>query len=265
MFFTLPFIGIDPVALQLGPIAIHWYGISYVVGIILGYYYAKWLIKRNKLPISAAMFDDLLTYIIIGIIAGGRLGYVLFYDPLSYLANPLDIFKTYMGGMSFHGGITGVIISIVVFCRKYHQDFVAFCDLISIVTPIGLMLGRIANFINGELYGRPTDMPWGIIFPGEHIARHPSQLYEAFSEGMILLILMYFISSKIHIRTYCTAVFLIGYSIARISCECFREPDAHIGYIYEVTMGQILSLPMLIFGLGLLLRIYKQKQNYSKL
>ena len=243
---------INPVALQIGPIAIYWYGIAYAVGILLGLSYAKQLSIKYSLDLTTKLLDDYLVYLIIGVILGGRIGYILMYDPMRYFANPVEILQIRSGGMSFHGGILGVGLLSYAFCKRNKVNFLALTDVVSIVAPIAIFFGRIANFINGELYGKITSMPWGVIFPNDIHSRHPSQIYEAFLEGIILLIIMYFAGRKILQRGRSTGVFLIFYHVFRIFCELFREPDVQLGFVIsKISMGQLLSMPFLILGLYL--------------
>jgi len=245
------FPSIDPVALRIGTLSIYWYAISYIVGIFGCIFYAQKLSDKYSLDITRKDFDALFTYIVLGVIIGGRTGYVLFYDPIKYFANPLEIFQTYKGGMSFHGGFAGFILASYIFSKRHKIEYLKLMDLAAIVTPFGIFLGRIANFINGELYGRVTNARWAIIFPdSDGLPRHPSQIYEASLEGLLLLVIMYFASKKIHNRCYNIGIFLIFYSVFRIVCEFFREPDMHIGFIIsEFTMGQLLSIPTLLLGI----------------
>lgn len=246
----IQFPDINPIALQVGPISIYWYGIAYVVGILLGLSYAKYLSEKYNLEITPKLLDDYLVYLIIGVIGGGRIGYILIYNPAQYLANPLEILQIRSGGMSFHGGVIGVGILSYIFCRRNFIKFLSLIDVVSIVAPIAIFFGRIANFINGELYGRVTLVPWGVVFPGEIYSRHPSQIYEAFFEGIILLIIMYLSSRKIKQTGYNTGIFLVLYHVFRILCELFREPDIQLGFIIsEISMGQLLSVPLLILGI----------------
>ncbi|WP_341764127.1 prolipoprotein diacylglyceryl transferase [Candidatus Tisiphia endosymbiont of Beris chalybata] len=254
------FPNINPVAFYVGPFAVHWYSLAYICGIILAWFYAYKIIKKFKINITHFQLEKFVTWAVLGIIIGGRLGYVLLYDPLQYLAEPIKILKTYEGGMSFHGGMLGVIISSYFFCYKYKINFLALGDILATIAPIGLFLGRIANFINGELYGRVTNMPWGIVFPSSDLQpRHPSQLYEAIFEGIILFLILFYATFRnktIKIAGINSAIFLIFYSIFRIIIELFRQPDSQIGFIYSnLTMGQILTVPMLILGSYLLVRV----------
>jgi len=243
---------INPVALHIGPITIYWYGIAYVVGILLGLSYAKKLSMKYSLDLTTKLLDDYLVYLIIGIILGGRIGYILIYDPMMYFADPVAMLRIRNGGMSFHGGVVGVGIVSYIFCKRNQINFLVLTDLVSIVAPIAIFCGRIANFINGELYGKITSMPWGVIFLNDIHPRHPSQIYEAFFEGIILLIIMYFASKKIKQKGYSTGIFLVFYHIFRIFCELYREPDVQLGFIVsKISMGQILSMPFLILGIYL--------------
>jgi phosphatidylglycerol:prolipoprotein diacylglycerol transferase len=251
------FPNIDPIAISLGPISIHWYGIAYVLGIIFGTYIIRRLEKKYKIAkMDSEEFDNLVVYIIIGIVAGGRIGEILFYTPKMIIDDFWEIFKIWHGGMSFHGGIIGVSISIWIFCLKHKKKLLAVTDLIACATPVGLFFGRIANFINAELYGKKTGVAWGIIFPDtDFYPRHPSQLYEAAAEGILLFCIMLIAVRATSIRHHngrISGLFLIFYSIFRIVIENFREPDSHIGYILNIaTLGQLLSLPMLALGIFL--------------
>jgi len=257
----MPFPNIDPIAFHLGPIAVHWYGIAYVVGILGWWRYTLWL--SDKYPqITRKDIDDFIVWAVFGVVLGGRLGYVLFYKPEYYLTHPLEIVQTWHGGMSFHGGLLGVIIAVALFARQRGLTFLQFADVGSCGVPIGLFFGRIANFLNSELYGRITDFEWGVIFPnGGPLPRHASQLYEAFLEGFVLFLVMTYFATKTNFgqkRGFLTGLFLTGYGVARITAEFFREPDAFLGYFAGgITMGQILSLPALAFGLFLMIRAQK--------
>jgi phosphatidylglycerol:prolipoprotein diacylglycerol transferase len=249
----IAFPDINPVALQIGPVSVYWYGIAYVVGILGGLFYAKRFSSTHSLDVTPKLLDDYLTYLIIGIILGGRVGYVLIYDPVRYFLNPIEIIQIRNGGMSFHGGVIGVSLLSYIFCRNNKINFLSLTDIISIVAPIAIFFGRAANFINGELYGKITSMPWGVIFLDDmHHVRHPSQIYEALLEGIILCIIMYYASQNIRQKGYNTGIFLVFYHIFRIFCEFFREPDIHLGFIIsKISMGQLLSIPFLILGLYL--------------
>ena len=261
----------DPVLIDFGFLQIRWYSISYILGILLGWAYASKLIRKTAKDkysvdnITKTQLDDLIIYLILGIIIGGRLGYIILYNFQYYSQNIIEIFKIWEGGMSFHGGLLGVVISILVFSNKNKLNFFKFSDIVSCVAPIGIFLGRIANFINGELYGKISNLPWAIIFPnGGSVSRHPSQIYEALLEGVLLFILINFLALKknLLIKTgYISGLFLILYSILRIFSEIFREPDSHIGYIFNYfSLGILLSLLILIIGFVIIF-IKKNEQN----
>ena len=262
----------DPVLIDLGIFQIRWYSMAYILGIVMGWMYAYRIIKltrENKYnfkQITTSQFDDLIIYLVIGIILGGRFGYVIFYNFEYYIQNFIEIFKLWKGGMSFHGGLLGVIISIIIFAKNKKENFFKFADIVSCIAPIGIFLGRIANFINGELYGKVSTLPWAIIFPhGGNIPRHPSQIYEAILEGIVLFLLInYFaLKKKLLFRTgYVSGLFLIFYSIVRIFSEFFREPDIHLGLFFNYfSLGVLLSLVTLIAGLSIILSIKKNEQN----
>ena len=263
---AIHFPDIDPVAFSIGPLDIRWYALSYITGFILGYIYCIWLLKKicshaNK--ITADHLDALLLWLIIGVILGGRSGYVLFYNAPYFLSHPVEIFYIHHGGMSFHGGLLGAGISLYLFSKVHKVSFLALSDLVAAAAPIGLFFGRIANFINAELYGRTSSLPWAVIFPnGGDVPRHPSQLYEALLEGLVLwLVMLIFIlkNNAIDRKGQLTGLFLAGYGIMRFIVEFFRLPDAQIGFIFEIfTMGQILCLPMIFLGLWL---IYYQSKK----
>ena len=266
-------------------LAIRWYALAYIIGILLGWQFALLAIRRvylwpkNRPPLESAQVENLLTWVIVGVILGGRLGYVIFYKPIYYLANPGEILMLWNGGMAFHGGLVGVIIAAFLFYRRNNITYASGADLLALCTPVGLLLGRLANFINAELWGRATNLPWGVAFPGEAAqacgqvtglcARHPSQLYEAFLEGLVLLLLLIYISFRKRALTrpgLVTGTFFAGYGIARFIVEFARQPDLHfqsadnpLGYWlyienFGITMGQILSLPMIFVGLALVIR-----------
>ncbi|MEZ5813066.1 MAG: prolipoprotein diacylglyceryl transferase [Rhizobiaceae bacterium] len=257
---ALTFPDIDPVIVAIGPIAIHWYGLGYVVGILFAWWHAKWLVSKpqlwagNKPAMTGEDLDDFLLWAAAGVVLGGRLGYILFYDPARYFANPLDMFAVWQGGMSFHGGLLGTILAMIVFARRRGIRVWSLLDTVASGVPVGLGLVRIANFINSELWGRPTDVPWAFVFPnGGPAPRHPSQLYEAALEGLVLFaVLSLFIHRGHRLKTprFIGGVFVAGYGLSRILVEFFREPDAHIGYLAGgwLTMGMVLSLPMVLAG-----------------
>ncbi len=256
MAFDFP--NIDPVAVYLGPIPVRWYALAYIAGFILGWKYCLYLagLDGEKRP-NKNDVDDFLPWAILGVIVGGRLGYVLFYQFELYMADPLEIARIWHGGMSFHGGILGVMGSLLIFCRYRGIPVLRLADMLAVVAPIGLFFGRLANFVNGELFGRTTNMPWGVVFPdGSEMPRHPSQLYEAALEGLLLFAVMFFLSRRENIRGregFLSGVFLAGYALSRGFVEFFREPDLQIGMIGGfVTMGQILCVPMLLGGVALM-------------
>ena len=262
----------DPVLIDLGLFQIRWYSIAYILGIIFGWMYALHIIKsisKNNLsflPIKKYQFDDLIIYLVIGIIVGGRLGYIFFYNFDYYTQNFSEIFKIWHGGMSFHGGLIGIIISTYLFSKISNTNFFKFTDIISCVAPIGFFLGRIANFINGELYGKISNLPWSVIFPaGGSISRHPSQIYEALLEGIVLFVLINFFALRkkfLFKAGYTSGTFLILYSLLRILGEYFREPDEHIGYIFgSISMGSLLSFATALSGILILFFISKKNEQ----
>ncbi|MGO4386432.1 prolipoprotein diacylglyceryl transferase [Microvirga sp. 2YAF29] len=257
---------LDPVAFSIGPFAIRWYALAYVAGLLGGWFYAKRLAAKAELwtPLSQPKptdIDDLIVWVALGVVLGGRVGYVLFYNLHTYLQNPLEMFAIWRGGMSFHGGFLGAVLAIVLFARSRGLNALAMLDMAAVVTPIGLFFGRIANFINGELWGRPApNFPYAVVFP--HAGpepRHPSQLYEAFGEGLVLFIIMAIAARKFGFKRpgLLGGIFVLGYAIARIVCEFFREPDAQLGFLFGssiqalsggITMGMVLSVPMALVG-----------------
>ena len=261
----------DPVFVDLGLFQIRWYSIAYIIGIILSWIYSIKVIKQmarnhNFSKIKQKNFDDLIIYLIIGIVIGGRLGYVIFYNFEYYSKNFFEIFKLWEGGMSFHGGLIGVIIVTIIFSKIQRINFFYFTDIISCVAPIGLFLGRVANFINGELYGKISTLPWAVVFPnGGNISRHPSQIYEAFLEGILLFFLINFfgLKKKLLLKAgYVSGLFLIFYSIARIIGENFREPDVHLGYFFNYfSMGLMLSCATFLAGCFIIFFIRNNEQN----
>lgn len=257
-FLAISFPEIDPVLLQIGPFAIRWYALAYITGLVLGWRMMVHFVRREQKGLTAQKVDDFLVWATLGVILGGRIGYVLFYKPDFYFANPTEIFMVWQGGMSFHGGFLGVVISAFLFCRKHKIETYLLADLLSVVAPIGLFFGRIANFINGELFGRVTDVPWAMIFPhGGNLPRHPSQLYEAALEGLLLfIILMVAKQSSFGSKPGAlTGIFLLGYAAARGFVELYRQPDDYLGFLIGgLTMGQLLSIPMILVGAYLLAR-----------
>jgi phosphatidylglycerol:prolipoprotein diacylglycerol transferase len=267
--FALAFPAFDPVLIQVGPFAIRWYALAYIGGLVLGWQYVKWLVARPGWRLTPLEIDDLLLYVTLGVVLGGRLGYVVFYRPGYYLSDPLAALAVWEGGMSFHGGLIGVVTAIILFGWRRQRPLFEIGDAVCAAVPIGLFFGRIANFINGELYGRPSDVPWAVVFPrGGTEPRHPSQLYEAVLEGLVLfLIVTWFARQPRHPEQEgrIAGVFLAGYAVARTIAELFREPDAHLGYLLGgLTMGQLLSLPMLAAGLLLIARSHAGRSSAAR-
>ena len=261
IILAIPFPQIDPIAIEIGPLAIRWYALAYISGLVLGWQYLRLLVRRPGWAMSPADVDDLLFHAAIGIIVGGRLGFVLFYHPEHYLWNPLEILFIWQGGMAFHGGLVGVVVAAWLFARMRQLPVLEVGDACAAAAPIGLFFGRIANFINAELWGRPTELPWGVIFPGAGpLPRHPSQLYEAVLEGLVLFAVLFWLARRPRrpeLHGLLGGVFLTGYALARFAVEFVREPDAHLGQVaFGLTMGQLLSPPMLAAGLALLVRCY---------
>jgi len=250
---VIPFPAIDPVIFSIGPLEVRWYGLMYLLGFVAGYFVIRSELRRKgPIPVEAA--EDFLFYLIVGLLVGARIGYALFYNLGSYLSAPWEILAVWHGGMSFHGGLVGMVVSGAIFARSRNVSFLELADIGALAAPIGLMLGRMGNFINGELYGRVTTLPWGIVFPsGGPLPRHPSQLYEALFEGLFLFVLLWCLRKRIRIPGGLVATFLIVYATMRFLIEFVREPDPQLGFIFDgLTMGQILCLAMLVAGLGLL-------------
>jgi phosphatidylglycerol:prolipoprotein diacylglycerol transferase len=252
------YINIDPVALQLGPLAVRWYGLMYVVGILGGWWLGRVLARRPWSPVTQPQVDDMVTCLALGVILGGRIGSVLFYNFGAFLDDPLMLLRIWEGGMSFHGGFLGVLVAMAWYGRRINVSFWELTDFIAPLITVGLGAGRVGNFINGELWGKPTDVPWAFIVDG--VARHPSQLYEACLEGLLLFLILWNFASKPRPRMAVSAVFLIGYGVFRFVIEFVRLPDAHIGYMAWgwLTRGQLLSLPMIIFGIAILIMAYRR-------
>lgn len=263
------FPNLDPVALSLGPLDIRWYALAYLAGILLGWFYAAHWARRDEGAPTAEHIDDFVSWAVLGVILGGRLGYALFYNAPYYLDNPVDILKLWEGGMSFHGGVLGVFAAMLAFARFKEIPFLRLADIVCAAAPIGLFFGRIANFINGELYGRATDGPWGMIFPGsDGQPRHPSQLYEAALEGLLLFIVLFVLMRVSFVRAragFVAGAFVAGYGAARSVIELVREPDAHLGFIFmHLSMGQLLSLPMILLGLCVMIFAVKKGDIHAK-
>ena len=244
----------DPVAVSLGPLAIRWYGLMYLAGFAAGWWLGSVRISKKNAPIDRSQLDDLLFHVVLGIILGGRLGYVLFYKPAYYASHPLEIFFIWQGGMSFHGGFLGVLVAAAFFARRHRIDWLRLMDFVAPLVPIGIAAGRLGNFINGELWGRVTDAPWGMVFRGAgNLPRHPSQLYEFAGEGLLLFLILWIYSSKSRPRGSVSAMFLLGYGVLRFLAEFAREPDDFLGFLaLGMTMGQWLCAPMVIGGIALL-------------
>ena len=269
-FLLIDFPVFNPIAVQIGPIAIRWYALAYIVGIVAGWIYARALVKNERLwagevPITLPQLDDFILWVTIGIIVGGRTGYVLFYNLAFFIQHPAEIFELWKGGMSFHGGFLGCVAAVMVFARRNHISILSLGDITTAVAPIGLLLGRLANFINSELWGRPADpsLPWAIVFPnGGPEPRHPSQLYEAGLEGILLFIVL---AVMIRIGALKRPGLILGsfialYGVARITGELFREPDPQLGFLWGgLTMGMLLSVPMIIVGIIIIVAAVRRK------
>ena len=261
-FLALPFPMFDPIAISIGPFAIRWYALAYIVGIVLGWIYARKILRNEKFwggpaPITVAQFDDYVLWVTLGIILGGRTGYVLFYNLPHFIAHPLEIFQLWQGGMSFHGGFLGCVVAVLLFGRRNKVPVLSLGDVTCAVGTIGLLLGRLANFINSELWGRVTDVPWAFVFPtGGPLPRHPSQLYEAALEGVLLFVVLTLMIRRgaLHRPGLIVGTFAIVYGLARIFSEFFREPDPQLGFLWGgLTMGMLLSLPMIAAGVAFVL------------
>jgi phosphatidylglycerol---prolipoprotein diacylglyceryl transferase len=266
MFLALPFPAIDPVLIEFGPLVIRWYSLAYIFGLLLGWRLMRYLSLRVEKVVTLDDTDDFLMWATFGVILGGRLGYVLFYRLDYYLNDLAGIFAVWQGGMSFHGGFAGVVIATILFCKKRKIPLLVFSDILACASPIGLFFGRLANFINGELFGRASDVPWAMVFPrGGPDPRHPSQLYEAALEGLLLFIILMALSRLQYVRIrsgFLSGVFILGYALSRATVELFREPDAHLGFLSAgATMGQWLSMPMIVLGVGLI--IYAARHERS--
>jgi phosphatidylglycerol:prolipoprotein diacylglycerol transferase len=257
--FVIPFPAFDPVLVHVGPFVVRWYALAYIVGILAGWRYVRALVRAEKLwggaaPLSVADYDDFVLWATFGIILGGRIGYVLFYNPGYFFAHPADIVQLWKGGMSFHGGFLGCVVAVIAFARLRGIPFLSLGDLTCAAAPIGLFLGRIANFVNGELWGRPSDVPWAMVFPNAGpLPRHPSQLYEAGLEGLVLFAVLAALvrGGALKRPGTITGAFALGYGLARLTSEFFREPDAQLGFLWGgLTMGMLLSLPLMLAGIA---------------
>ncbi|TLU61463.1 prolipoprotein diacylglyceryl transferase [Thalassotalea litorea] len=254
-FAAIQFPEIDPIIFSIGPVALRWYGMMYLIGFILALVIANKAADRSRGLWTRDQVGDLLFYGFLGVIIGGRVGYVLFYQWQHFISDPLYLFEIWKGGMSFHGGLIGVLVAIAFFARKEHKSFLEVGDFVAPLVPLGLAAGRIGNFINSELWGRETDVPWAMVFPNdpEQVPRHPSQLYEFFLEGVVLFAIIYLVCKKPRPTGLASGLFLAGYGLFRMFIEFFREPDAHLGLLVSMlSMGQLLSLPMVIVGIGLI-------------
>lgn len=248
---------LSPVAFTIGNLEMHWYGIMYLIGFALGWILGRYRASKPDSGWTPVEVDDLLTGVMLGVIIGGRLGYVLFYDLPAYIHHPLEILKIWHGGMSFHGGLLGALAAFIYFAYTRHRSFWQVSDFVSPLVPQAIMWGRLGNFINGELWGKPTDLPWGMVFANsDEIPRHPSQLYEALLEGLILFLILWIYSAKPRPPGHVSGLFAIGYGVSRILVEFVRVPDAHLGYLAFgwLTMGQVLCLPLIAAGIWLMLR-----------
>jgi len=262
------FPSIDPIAISLGPVKVHWYGIMYLIAFTSGWYLGRVRAKQPGSKWHPDEVGDILFYIALGVILGGRIGYVLFYNFSKFLADPVFLVEIWKGGMSFHGGLIGVIVAMWLFGRKTNRSFFTVSDFIAPLIPLGYGAGRIGNFIGGELWGRVTDVPWGMVFPRAGIEpRHPSQLYQAFLGGIVIFVILWLYSRKPKPTMAVSGLFLVCFGIYRIFVEFFRQPDAHLGYIAFgwLTQGQILSVPMVFLGLFLLWLAYKKKNTQTEL
>jgi len=258
---------IDSVALRLGPVEVQWYGLMYLIGFVGGWWLGRVRARKPNSGWKSVEIDDLLFYIALGVVLGGRFGYMLFYNIGGWLDNPLEVFRIWQGGMSFHGGLLGVLLACWLYGRKTGRTFFVVTDFIAPFITIGLGAGRMGNFINGELWGRPTELPWGMVFPYvDAQPRHPTMLYEAFLEGLVMFIILWWFSSKPRPTMAVSGLFLICYGVFRLGIEFIREPDAHLGYLAFgwVTMGHILSLPMLLCGLLFMSIAYRRMEYHKK-
>ncbi len=263
---SLSYHNIDPEIFRIGPFVLRWYSLGYILGLLFGWWYLMKLADEPKAPMTRPQADSFLLWATFGVILGGRLGYVLFYNLPFYMDNPSGILRVWDGGMSFHGGLLGVMAAVILFAKKHSINLFAFADRLALVSPMGILLVRVTNFINGELWGAPSNLPWAMVFPGGgDEPRHPSQLYEAGLEGLLLLVVLNLLYHKTRIKEapgQLAGLFFIGYGFSRYLVEFVREPDAHLGLIGGVmSMGQILTLPMIAFGLWMILHAKKKHAN----
>jgi len=264
---ALPFPALNPILIEIGPFAIRWYALAYILGVLLGWLYARVLVRSERLwggkaPLSVLDLDDFILWVTLGIILGGRIVYVLFYNPAHFVAHPSEIFQLWKGGMSFHGGFTGCVVAVILFARSRGISMLSLGDVTCAVGPIGLFLGRLANFVNGELWGRTSDVPWAMVFPGGGpLPRHPSQLYEAALEGLVLFVVLALVIRAGGLRRpgLVIGTFAVGYAVVRCISELFREPDQQLGFLWGgLTMGMLLSVPMMVFGVVLIARALRR-------
>ena len=269
---TIGFPHFDPVLVQVGPLAIRWYGVAYVTGILLGWLYARAIVRSQRLwgglaPMTPADIDDFVLWATLGVILGGRIGYVLFYNPAHFDFHPIEIVQPWKGGMSFHGGFAGVVVAVILFARSRNIPMLSLGDVICAVYPVGHFLGRIANFVNGELWGRPSEVPWAMVFPAAGpLPRHPSQLYEAALEGLLLLIVLRVFVGKGALKRpgLVIGAFAFGYGLMRCFCELFREPDPQLGFLWHgLTMGMLLSLPLMLAGLCFVRNAFRRSRMHT--
>jgi phosphatidylglycerol:prolipoprotein diacylglycerol transferase len=270
--FVIPFPAFDPVLVRLGPLAIRWYALAYIAGILAGWLYARRIIRSDKYwggpaPMTVLDFDDFVLWVTLGIILGGRIGYVLFYNASYFATHPAEIVQLWKGGMSFHGGFLGCVLAVILFARYRGLSFLSLGDVTCAAGPIGLFLGRIANFINGELWGRPSDVPWAMVFPnGGPLPRHPSQLYEVALEGLLLFAVLAVLVRYGALKRPGTIIgaFATGYGMIRMFCELFREPDAQLGFLWQgLTMGMLLSLPLMLAGIAFIVAARRREPARS--
>ncbi len=272
-FYVIPFPSIDPVLIEVGPLALRWYALAYIVGAFAGWLYARALVRSERLwggpaPMTVNDCDDFALWCAIAIIIGGRLGYAVFYDP-EIADHPLEVFQPWTGGMSFHGALLFILLVEVIFAYWRNIPFVSLTDICSAAAPIGLFLGRLGNFINGELWGRPTNVPWAMVFPEAGPSpRHPSQLYEAALEGLVLFVVLAWMirGGALKRRGMVTGVFAVGYGAARMFCEFFREPDPQLGFLWGgLTMGMLLTLPVILIGIGILVMALRREPAAARI